>query len=132
MNNQPCPCGTTLPYSQCCKKAHDDIFSVTTAEQLMRSRYSAYVLAIGDYLWLSHHSSTRPKKHRERKETIKWAKSVQWMKLDVLRTVAGAANDTHGEVHFKAYFSAGGHIECIDEHSTFCKENGHWVYLDKK
>jgi len=123
-----CPCDPTKKYSDCCKKAHQDIFTVTTAEVLMRSRYSAFVLANIWYLQKSHHSSTRPSKD-EKRAIEKWAKSVDWLKLDVKTTTGGSADDDTGTVVFKAFFIENGAMNVIHENSTFCKENKHWVYL---
>lgn len=119
-----CPCNPTMKYSDCCQKAHQNIHSVTSAEALMRSRYSAFVLANIDYLQKSHHSSTRPSK-REKKEILAWTKSVNWIKLEVLNT-------TETTVEFNAYFMENGNIDVIHENSVFCKENDHWVYLENK
>ncbi|CAM1347106.1 YchJ family protein [Tenacibaculum crassostreae] len=119
-----CPCNPTIKYSDCCQKSHQNIHSVTSAEKLMRSRYSAFVLADIDYLQKSHHSSTRPSK-REKKEILAWTKSVNWIKLEVLNT-------TETTVEFNAYFMENGNIDVIHENSVFCKENNHWVYLDNK
>jgi len=55
-----CPCNPNKKYSDCCKKAHQNINSVTSAEVLMRSRYSAFVLANIEYLQKSHHSLPDP------------------------------------------------------------------------
>lgn len=123
-----CPCGSSKEYTDCCAIAHNNILDVLTAEQLMRSRYSAYVMANSDYLNISHHSKTRPQSRSERRDTIKWAKRVKWEKLDVLYTYQGQENDEHGIVEFKAYFSEAGKSSLIHEKSTFEKENGHWVY----
>ena len=122
-----CYCGNDIPYSQCCEKIHLDIKKATTAEQLMRSRYSAFVKADGDYLIQSHHSSTRPIK--EKNNIIKWANSVQWIKLEVLETSEGKANNTNGTVTFNAYFYENGKVEVIHEKSAFLIENNHWTYL---
>ncbi|WMI70019.1 YchJ family protein [Mangrovimonas sp. YM274] len=124
-----CPCDPSKLYSECCQKAHDNILSVSTAEALMRSRFSAFVLADIDYLQKSHHSSKRPSK-REKKEIQQWAKSVDWIKLEVLNTTKGTALDDTGTVEFKAFFMEDGNIQVIHENSRFCKEQGHWVYLD--
>ena len=94
---------------------------MTSAEELMRSRYSAFVLANIEYLQKSHHSTTRPSK-REKKEIEKWTKSVNWLKLEVLNTI----RDT---VEFKAFFMENGAVNVIHENSKFCKQNNHWVYL---
>ncbi len=126
-----CPCNPDKKYINCCKKAHDNILNVTTSENLMRSRYSAFVLANIEYLQKSHHSKTRPSK-REKKETLQWTKAVEWLKLEVLNTSEGTINDTKGTVEFKAFFMENGSMNVIHENSRFCKENEHWVYLDGK
>lgn len=115
-----CPCNPSKLYENCCKKAHENINSVDSPEVLMRSRYSAFVLANIDYLQKSHHSSTRPSKH-EKREILTWTKSVEWVKLDVLE----ASEHT---VEFKAYFRENGNLNFIHENSLFVIENGFWVY----
>ncbi|MDP5105559.1 MAG: YchJ family metal-binding protein [Polaribacter sp.] len=115
-----CPCNPTKKYNDCCKKAHQNIHAVTTAEMLMRSRYSAFVLANIDYLQKSHFSKTRPST-LENQETLKWTLSVKWVKLDVLHA-------TENTVEFKAYFYENGTLHMIHENSSFVKENNHWVY----
>lgn len=62
-----CPCTPSKLYVNCCKKAHENIHSVATAEELMRSRYSAFVMAKIDYLQKSHYSKTRPSKVEKKK-----------------------------------------------------------------
>jgi SEC-C motif-containing protein len=115
-----CPCHPSKLYENCCKKAHEDISSVVSPEVLMRSRYSAFVLANINYLQQSHHSSTRPSK-LEKREILAWTKSVVWIKLEVLK-------NTENTVEFKAYFRENGNLNFIHENSLFVKENGHWVY----
>ena len=122
-----CPCGSNKPYSYCCEKAHKDLSTVTTAEQLMRSRYSAFVMANGSYLMDSHQSSTRPVK--ERKSIEAWAKSVSWIRLEILDTEKGRINDQKGTVTFNAYFFENSKVEVIHEKSEFVKEKGLWMYL---
>ena len=116
-----CPCNPAKKYSECCQKAHQNINTVTTAEQLMRSRYSAFVLANVNYLQKSHHSTTRPNK-QEKRDIEKWTKSVNWLQLEILNT-------TEDTVEFKASFKENGSVQVIHGNSKFCKENNHWVYL---
>ncbi|MBW1298054.1 YchJ family protein [Aquimarina litoralis] len=123
-----CNCGKTDSFNACCYEIHLDIKKALTAEALMRSRYSAFVVANGDYLLKSHHSSTRPSL-KEKKSIVKWAKSVQWIKLEVLNTTGGLKNDIDGTVEFKAFYFENGSLQFIHEHSKFVKENGHWVYF---
>jgi SEC-C motif-containing protein len=115
-----CPCNPNKKYIDCCKKAHQNINSVTSAETLMRSRYSAFVLANIDYLQKSHHSKTRPSE-KEKTEILNWTKSVDWIRLEIL-------NATIDTVTFRAIFMEHGKLDVIFENSFFCKENGHWVY----
>ena len=116
-----CPCNPNKLYSNCCEKAHNNIHSVKTAEALMRSRYSAFVLANIDYLQKSHHSSTRPS-NKEKKEILNWTNSVDWIKLEII-------NSTETIVEFKAYFIENGQMDVIHEKSSFIKENDYWTYL---
>ena len=122
-----CHCGNTKTYQECCEIFHRNNGKTETAEQLMRSRYSAFVLADGNYLMATHHSSTRPIK--EKKAIVKWAKSVQWIRLEVLETTNGTENDTEGTVTFNAYFFENGNVDVIHEKSAFVKENDQWFYL---
>ncbi len=122
-----CYCGNTKPYSECCEVFHQNGGKTETAEQLMRSRYSAFVVANGDYLMLSHHSTTRPVK--EKKAIVTWAKSVNWIKLEVVATSKGKPTDEKGTVTFNAYFFENGKVDVIHEKSAFVKENGVWKYL---
>ncbi|KAB1066854.1 Sec-C motif domain protein [Tamlana haliotis] len=122
-----CYCGHITPYETCCEPIHKNMAKAKTAEQLMRSRYSAFVLANGDYLIESQHSKTRQPK--EKKAIINWAKSVQWIKLEVLETTKGQIEDTEGTVTFNAYFYENGKVDVIHEKSAFVKENNLWTYL---
>tara|TARA_R110002049_G_C8988739_1_gene548859 strand:- start:404 stop:790 length:387 start_codon:yes stop_codon:yes gene_type:complete len=122
-----CYCGNSKSYTDCCEVFHLNKGKTETAEQLMRSRYSAFVLADGDYLMATHHSSKRPIK--EKKAIVKWAKSVQWIRLEVLETSNGSINDVEGIVTFNAYFFEKGKVDVINEKSAFVKENNQWFYL---
>ncbi len=122
-----CNCGSGKLYVDCCGLAHKDLNAVNTAEQLMRSRYTAFTMGDGDYLMESHHVTTRPISEKE--EIVVWAKSVEWVELKILSTSKGLENDTKGTVLFKAFFKEQGNLNYIEEHSTFVKEDGCWYYL---
>lgn len=128
LSDKKCPCGNKLNYDSCCGMIHQDIKLAKTAEQLMRSRYSAFTIANGEYLQLSHHSKTRPNK-RELKDLIKWTKSVQWVKLEVIKTEQGQENDKEGTVEFSAYFFSNGKLDVIHEKSIFLRDSTSWVYF---
>ena len=72
-----CPCGSGLPLGECCGRLHDGTATAATAEQLMRSRYSAFVLGDAAYLLATWHPSTRPR-------SLELDDAVRWTGLDVL------------------------------------------------
>ncbi|MDN3491663.1 YchJ family protein [Winogradskyella bathintestinalis] len=122
-----CYCGNNKTYNECCEIFHINHGITATAEQLMRSRYSAFVLANGDYLMATHHTSTRPIK--EKKAIVKWAKSVQWIRLEIIESSKGSKEDNEGTVTFNAYFFENGKVDVINEKSAFVKENNCWFYI---
>ncbi len=121
-----CPCGLNKLAEDCCLPIINGKKNAHTAEQLMRSRYTAFTIAEVDYLMSSHHSKTRNMK--DKKEIKRWAKSVQWMGLSILDKEKGTASDTSGIVEFKAVFMENGQLDQIHEKSYFEKENNLWVY----
>ncbi|WP_010182953.1 YchJ family protein [Aquimarina agarilytica] len=127
MNNTNCPCGRSKNYHDCCEIIHSNITLAKTPEDVMRSRYTAFVRTKIDYLLQSWSSKTRDNSSKAKKELLAWAKAVTWVKLDVLHTSFTSPNT--GTVEFKAFFYENGTLECIHENSLFTIENGHWVYV---
>ena len=93
----------------------------------MRSRYTAFALGMGQYLNDSHHKTSRNEAEKESIE--KWAKSVKFIKLEILNSTLGNIDDTNGTVEFKAHFKQGLFKRVIHENSSFIKEDGSWYYL---
>ncbi|MBI5100740.1 MAG: YchJ family protein [Nitrospirae bacterium] len=124
---EKCPCGSDLLYSECCGPIIKGERPAVTAEQLMRSRYSAYVEKEIPYLLTSLHPGHR--KDYDEKNTRGWAESAQWHKLDIIRTEAGGQDDTEGKVEFIASFTQG--AKKVDHHelATFKKEEGLWYFV---
>ncbi len=119
-----CPCGSELSFNQCCRLFHDGK-AAPTAEALMRSRYSAYVLANGNYLHRSWHASTRPTK-----KSLQQLPPTQWTGLTIVRTEQGGVNDTAGLVEFIARYQEGLQLKQLHETSRFVREGGRWFYID--
>ncbi|KZC40905.1 hypothetical protein RHOFW104R3_10620, partial [Rhodanobacter denitrificans] len=88
-------------YSQCCGPLHDGAIAAT-AEQLMRSRYSAYVLRREDYLLASWHADTRPASLRLAAQQP----PPTWLGLEVRRQQV--VDDDHAVVEFVARYRLGG------------------------
>ena len=60
-----CPCGSKNTYQQCCESAHLNHSAVETPEQLMRSRYSAHVLGLVDYVVATYHPTCNAEAQRD-------------------------------------------------------------------
>lgn len=120
----PCPCGHPDGYMRCCGLLHDGGHA-GTAEQLMRSRYSAYVLKREDYLLASWHVDTRPASlHLDEQQPL-----PSWLGLQICRQQA--LDDDHASVEFVArYRLGGGRAQRQHETSRFVREAGCWFYLD--
>ncbi|MFA9389727.1 MAG: YchJ family protein [Prolixibacteraceae bacterium] len=125
--NELCPCGSNRPYATCCEPIINGRRDATTALELMKSRYVAFTKANVDYLMRSHHSKTRPIK--DRKALKKWAASVSWTGLVIIKTQFGEPNDETGFVEFRALYLENGQLQQIHENSFFKREQHKWVYV---
>ena len=126
--NAPCPCGGGssggATYAACCGRYHAGPLHLQapTAEALMRSRYSAYVANLIDYLLATWHPSTRPPAPTRNEPGLKW------LGLEVKRHMVVDAD--HATVEFVARSKLGGRAHRLHEISRFVREEGHWFYLD--
>lgn len=123
---EKCYCGNNIPKHHCCEPYLNGVKSATTAESLMRSRYSAYVTGNINYILSTHHPTSRPT--GDKNEILKWTLSVKWIGLTVHSSNKGEMNDSTGNVHFTALFVENGQIDNIEENSYFTKENNKWYY----
>ncbi|MGH8104933.1 MAG: YchJ family protein [Arenimonas sp.] len=118
-----CYCGNSKTYDVCCGLLHDGSELAGTADTLMRSRYSAYVLALEDYLLASWHASTRPASL-----DFSDATKTKWLGLEIKRHTIN--DDQHAQVEFVARYKIGGQPAVrLHEVSDFILEDGHWLYV---
>jgi SEC-C motif domain protein len=113
-----CPCGTPLPYDDCCGRVHAGA-AAPTAEALMRSRYSAFATGNVEYLLRSWHPDTRP-------ASLTLDPGQRWKRLEILNTTGGGLLHAEGTVEFRAHHRHG----VLHENSRFTKVAGRWVYVD--
>jgi len=120
----PCPCGRAAAYAACCGRYHEGPLHLQApdAEQLMRSRYSAFVLGRADYLLATWHPSTRPAALEPDPP------GLRWLGLEVRRHAVQDAE--HATVAFVARHKLGGRATRLQETSRFVREDGRWYYLD--
>jgi len=86
-----------------------------TPQELMKSRYEAFVKEDWDYIVKTSINQKR--------EDFNGINSTEWLKLDVLDAYDNI-------VEFKAYYREDTKIYILHEKSTFVKVDGLWKYLD--
>ncbi len=129
----PCPCGSEKPYSACCGQWHAGLQAnpqrhAPTPEALMRSRYSAYVLALGDYLLATWYGESSP-------GSIEFP-PTKWLGLEVKHSaISGNGLGDAGIVEFVArYRDSMGRAGRLHETSRFIREGvgdaARWLYID--
>lgn len=116
-------CMSGEQYGQCCGSFHSGAAEAATAEQLMRSRYSAFVRLDADYLLRTWHPDTAP-------AALEPDPGMGWRRLDILSISGGSPFDTTGTVEFKAHYRYDGGRGVLHEVSRFVREGGRWYYVD--
>jgi SEC-C motif-containing protein len=117
-----CPCGAAQPYDRCCGRLHRGEAQASTAEQLMRSRYTAFARQDAAYLMDTWHPSSRPRR-------VRFDAAGRWVGLEVVATDGGGMLDTEGTVEFIAHHIRGGERRDLHEISLFVRDEGRWRYL---
>lgn len=124
-----CHCGTKKSFQDCCEPVISNAVKASSAEQLMRARYSAYATAAVDFLHDSLHPDSR--EDFDFDATKQWAESSTWHELSILTAKAGQAADKVGSVDFIAAYTDENettHRHC--ERSQFKKLDGDWFFCD--
>ena len=121
-----CPCESGDSFGGCCGAVSGGA-DAPTAERLMRSRYTAFVLGDAAHLARSWHPRTRP-------DDIHIDPDLVWTGLEIVDAEAGGADDATGTVEFRAAWrqSAGAESSAgeLHERSRFVRLRGRWYYLD--
>ena len=126
MSNLSCPCGSAQ-YSQCCQPLHLGQKKAQTAEQLMKSRYSAF--AKQEIAYIVATTALGQQQALDVEAIAEWSKSNQWLKLDVVQ-VKEKLDKNHAQVEFKAHFHDGQQTQIHHEVSHFVYHVGQWYFLD--
>lgn len=126
MAERSCTCGSCRGYALCCGRFIDQGVLPETAEQLMRSRYTAFTQANEPYLLASWYASTRPPSL-----DLDQDEPTKWLGLRIDQVEAGGIGDAHGVVCFVARWGVGGgKAQRLVECSRFVKEQDRWFYVD--
>ncbi len=116
-----CPCGSSLLFESCCQLFITREKAPTTAEQLMRSRFSAYATKNGQYIYDTYGQI------QQKEQTLatiqSWANECQWLALKVHKS-------SQNMVDFSAYYVVDNILCELREKSNFALEQKQWRYLD--
>ncbi|HBD95211.1 MAG: hypothetical protein A2355_07820 [Spirochaetes bacterium RIFOXYB1_FULL_32_8] len=102
--------------------------NVSTALELLRSRYTAHVKCEIPYII----STVHPDKLEGHDEAVisKWAAESQWDGLEIIKTEKGTASDTEGSVEFIAKYREKLKKHTHHEVAKFVKKDGKWFFYD--
>lgn len=129
MSRNSCYCGSGVSYATCCQPVITGKKQAQTAEQLMRARYSAFVVAETGFIFESTHPDHRDGYDHEGIKA--WAENSEWLGLTIISTDNGNAEDVSGTVEFIArYKDRHGTIHTHHEQASFKKEEGTWYFTD--
>ena len=131
-----CPCGGASPdtvgktpappYAACCGRFIDGGATAPTALELMRSRYSAYVLGATDYLRATWDARTCP---ADLDDDPAAPDAPRWLGLAIKHHAQ--SDERHAVVEFVARYKVGGRAYRLHETSRFTRdEHGIWRYVD--
>ena len=121
-----CFCRSGKEYKYCCAPFHLHTAVPETAEQLMRSRYTAYVLKNIPYIV----ATTVPSQQTllETHLLQEWADNTTWLGLEILKTENLTKNQS--AVEFKAIFQGEEGELAHEERSIFVKIENRWYFVD--
>lgn len=122
-----CPCSSSKDYSDCCEPILNGELA-STAEQLMRARYTAYTQVNMDFIKKTHDPQTI--KNTNMDDNREWAENTKWTKLEIIQTEKGSAKDNWGKVEFKAHYNIKDTSDFHHEVSEFNKKNGTWFFSE--
>lgn len=126
MSQYDCPCGQGN-YSNCCEPLHLGQVKAHTAEQLMRSRYSAFAKHDIDYIVKT--TAIGQQQSLDQVAIADWSKSNQWLMLEVIQAQE-KIDKNHAQVEFKAHYHDGTQRQIHHEISHFVQHEGAWYFLD--
>lgn len=128
-SSQSCPCGSTKKFNQCCDLLIKGDSVAETAEQMMRSRYSSFVVKNMDYIRETTDPQTRLDYDFEANR--KWAEDSEFQGLEVIKV---SSEGNKATVEFKATFKSLSEDKTHIHHeiSKFRKQGGLWYFRDGK
>lgn len=127
--NAECLCHSGKSFAECCHPVLSGQREAQTPEQLMRSRYSAFVLHDIDYLLASWHPDCHM--DQQRRSVEESFADTEWLGLRVIGTQPGK-NADEGFVEFQARYRIPSTRQnaALHERSRFLRRGNRWYYVD--
>jgi len=101
-----CPCRlldeNKPSYEECCGRFLETQKKPSTAEELMRARYTAYVKEKIPFVAKTQIAVSGDEFDQD--EALKWARSSDWLGLKIIQTQKGKEGDKTGIVEFQAFY----------------------------
>lgn len=125
-----CPCGSGTDFDQCCEPLLKGRRKPRTAEELLRSRYTAFVERDMRYV----RQTTHPRSLEEFDEDAarSWSESSYWVGLEILDVEGGGPEDDEATIEFAATYIQDEEEKVHHEFSRFKRERGRWYFVDGK
>jgi len=131
LSNQQCFCGADQSFSSCCqpfinRETNQKTNLLTfpeTPEQLMRSRFSAYVTGNSQYIYDTYAKSSQAS--QSVKEIDEWSKACTWIALEIHSTSPDNTDSkvlTEQFVEFSAFYISDDTLCELRENSRFVLE----------
>lgn len=120
-----CYCNNLAVFDECCNQVITGVKPAASAEQLMRSRYSAYCVKDAEYI-LNTYASSQRSMHTTA-DILQFANDVNFIKLDI---IDAHSDNEYNYVEFKAHYLVDDKHYQLHERSRFVLEDKKWKYLD--
>ncbi len=122
---EKCFCGSGIDYNGCCGRFIDGGQSASTAEELLRSRYTAHATKKIDYIISTVHPDNKEDKNRESLEV--WLDNASWHGFNIVSV--DIKSDDLTFIEFTAESTFKGNHDIHREISEFRKVDGKWYFL---
>ncbi len=119
----PCPCGTGKTLAACCWPIIRQERKPATAEELMRSRFTAHVARDWAHLHRTYLETSKEPYVAKGDEMAQ-----NWTRLVIHAHEPGIRPDT-AYVDFTAYYKEGDAEKSLQERAEFRRDEGSWIYV---
>ena len=122
--NQTCFCGSHKNFSSCCQPFIEQKKTPKTPEQLMRSRFSAYAVGNGQYIYDTYAKSSQLS--QSVKDINDWSKACTWIALQIYSINNNnviISESAEQYIEFSAFYIEDNILYELRENSRFVLEN---------